>query len=286
MPTYPGSDGAPLHFDEHDSRSGGAPGSPLITLAGGAAKHPSYLGDLAGLDTRQRLIVPHLRGVGRTPLPDRVEVASFWRQADDIERLRLHLGLEQILLLGHSAGTRLAISYAVQFPHRLAGMVLVTPPATYLVDVPSDAAEPIDKRRGEPAFDAALAAWETGPESTDDVAFNAWLARVAPLGYATWGATEQDHAAVGWTSYAANRAYFSVDPPDDLAVRLADVTAPVLVVAGAADCSTGVAPVLALAQAFPAGEAVLIDASGHHPWVEQPVAFRQAVDHFLGARQN
>ena len=155
-------------------------------------------------------------------------------------------------------------------------------PVPHLVDAPSDAEELIDTRRGERAFGAALAAWAAGPEATDDAAFNAWQARVAPLGYAAWGATEQAHAAIGWVSFAANRAYFSVDPPQDLAARLGGVTAPVLVVAGARDCVTGVAPVLALAKLFAAGEAVMIERCGHHPWVEQPAAFRQAVDRFLG----
>jgi pimeloyl-ACP methyl ester carboxylesterase len=286
MPTFAGSDGAQLYYD--DVHHGGSDSNtlPLIALAGGATRHPSYLGDLAGLNARQRLIVPHLRGVGRSPLPDSVELASFWRQAEDIECLRAHLGLEQVLLLGHSAGTRLAISYAAQSSHRLAGMVLVTPPAAYLVDVPSDAEELIDKLRGEPAFDAAITAWAAGPETGTDAGFNEWLSRVAPLSYAAWGATEQAHAAIGWASFAANRAYFSVDPPLDLAARLGDVTAPVLVVGGAEDCSIGVAPVIALAELFPAGEAVVIERCGHHPWVEQPTAFRQAVDQFLSALPN
>jgi len=72
-----------------------------------------------------------------------------------------------------------------------------------------------------------------------------------------------------------------VDPPADLAARLSDVTAPVLVIAGAEDCSAGVAPVTALAKLFPASEVVVIDRCGHFPWVEQPTDFRQAVDGFL-----
>lgn len=281
MPTYPGSDGAQLHYDEVGEGDSDRP--PVVALAGGAARDPSCLGDLAGLSERERLIVPHLRGVGRSPLPDDVEAASFWRQAEDLERLRVHLGLERLLLLGHSAGTRLAISYAAQFPDRLAAMVLVTPPAAYLVDVPSEAETLIDKRRGEPAFDAGVTAWADGPDSGVDADFNDWQVRVAPLGYARWGPAEQAHAAIGCVSFAANRAYFSVEPPPDLAARLGGVTAPVLVVAGAQDCSTGLAPVLALAALFPAGTVEVIEGCGHHPWVEQPAAFRHAVDGFLDA---
>ncbi|GAB4058317.1 alpha/beta fold hydrolase [Catellatospora paridis] len=279
MTTYFGSDGATLHYDELNHA--GADRPPVVALAGGAAMHPRYLGDLAGLGDAQRLIVPHLRGVGHSPLPAAVETASFWRQAEDVEQLRVHLGLDRVLLLGHSAGTRLAISYAARFPDRLAGLVLVTPPAGYLVDEPSDTPALIDARRGDPVFDAAVAAWATGPGSHDDAGFNAWYRLVAPLGYAAWGEREQAHAATALYSFAANRAYFSVEPPADLAQRLAGVTAPVLVVAGAQDCSAGLAPVRALSGLFPAGELAVIERCGHHPWLEQPAAFRAAVDGFL-----
>ncbi|GAA2366217.1 hydrolase [Catellatospora methionotrophica] len=281
MTTYFGSDGATLHYDELNH---GADGTPVIALAGGAAMHPRYLGDLAGLGDTRRLIVPHLRGVGRSPLPERVETASFWHQAADLEQLRVHLGLDRILLLGHSAGTRLAISYAARFPDRLAGLVLVTPPAAYLVGEPSDTPALIDARRGDPAFDTAVAAWATGPASHDDDGFNAWYRSVAPLGYAAWGEREQAHAATALYSFAANRAYFSVEPPADLAARLSAVTVPVLVVAGTQDCSAGLAPVRALSELFPAGELAVIERCGHHPWVEQPTAFRAAVDAFLHTR--
>jgi pimeloyl-ACP methyl ester carboxylesterase len=280
VPTYSAADGATLHYDVlGDVRT-----DPVIVLAGGAAQHPSYLGDLAGLSSRRRLVVPHLRGVGNSPAPSRTEAGSFWRQAADVESLRLHLGLERALIIGHSAGTRLAIAYATQFPRRLAGLLLITPPAGYVVDEPSDAATLIDTRRGEPAFDAAIAAMEAGPgPDVDDDTFNAWRQTVAPTGYARWGQVEQAHARAGQWNLAAARAFFSVEPPDDLALRIGDVTVHTLVVAGAQDYATGLAPVTALADLFPNGRAVVIGRCGHHPWVERPAAFRRAVDPFLDA---
>ena len=82
---------------------------------------------------------------------------------------------------------------------------------------------------------------------------------------------------------AASQAFFSLEPPRDLAERLGAVPAPVLVVAGAQDCLTGVDPLVALAGLFPAGDAVVIGRCGHYPWVEQPADFRRAADAFLGA---
>ncbi|WP_199584547.1 hypothetical protein [Blastococcus sp. TF02A-30] len=67
MPTYPGADGAALFYDRLGDGDGGAP--PLVVIAGGAALHPAYLGDLAGLPAVRPLVVPHLRGVGESPGP-------------------------------------------------------------------------------------------------------------------------------------------------------------------------------------------------------------------------
>lgn len=283
MPTYEGFDGSLLHYDDVGGDRSGGENEPIILLAGGAARHPSYLGDLAGLSERHRLVVPHLRGVGRTAMPQSEERGSFWAQANDIERLRIHLGLQHVVLIAHSAGTRLAISYAAQFPGSVARLVLITPPATYLVDEEPDAGALSARRHGDLDFEAAYAALIAGPQTTDDDGYNAWQQESAPAGYAKWDAKERAHAEVGRWSLAATKAYFSVTPPADLAPRLRYVEAPVLVLAGAEDCLTGVAPVTALARLFPAGISVVIKDSGHYPWVEQPKAFREAVDGFLEA---
>jgi len=275
---YTALDGATLH---HDGPAGTGDGEPIVVLAGGAAAHPSYLGDLARLGDHRPLVVPHLRGVGESPMPGDPTVASFWQQAQDIEQLRLHLGLQRVVLLGHSAGTRLAISYAAQFPKHVAGLVLVTPPTGYLIEGPPGTEHVLDARRGDPAFDAALAAWEAGPEQHDDDGLTGWYARIAPLSYAEWTPATQAAVPAFRYNYAANRAYFSVQPPADLAERLAYVSAPVLVVAGAQDTTIGVGPATELARLFPNGQIAVIDGSGHNPWFEQPKAFRAAIDTFL-----
>lgn len=200
-----------------------------------------------------------------------------------MEALRRHLVLDKLVLAGHSAGTRLAVSYAAQFPERVDRLLLITPPPAWLVDEPSDADALIDARRGDPVFEAALAARDQGPDLVDEASFNAWQQAVAPYAYARWDDQLAAHAATGWWSFEAAKAFFSVPPPADIATRLARVTAPVLVVAGAQDCTTGVRPVLAVADLFPAGRAVTLDGCAHFPWLEQPAVFRAAVEDFLAA---
>ncbi|HUW77622.1 MAG TPA: alpha/beta hydrolase [Candidatus Nanopelagicaceae bacterium] len=279
MPKFAAVDGALLHYELINSLDNDADClSPVIVISGGGSRHPSYLGDLAGLSNRHLLAVPHLRGVGESPAANSSESGSFWKQAQDIESLREHLRLERVCIVGHSAGTRLAMAYAVQFPQRLSGLILIGPPAGYLVDEPSDINLLIETRRGEPVFDAAIAAQQTNSQPSSDEEFNARQQLVAPAGYAAWGVKEQAHARAGYWNLAASNAYFSIAPPEDFAAQLGRVTVPVLVVIGARDCFTGVAPLKALSKLFPAGKATVIDECGHYPWVEQPTAFRQVLD--------
>lgn len=273
---YQGEDGAQLHYD----LLGGDSASPLIVLAGGAARHPEYLGDLAGLSGHHQLAVPHLRGVGRSAAAD-LSMGSWWHQARDIDRLRASLALNRCAVVAHSAGTRLAIAYAAQFPDRLAGLALITPPASYLVDVPSDAPALRAARMAEPPFAAAVDASDAGPDTSSDETFNAWQQAIAPLCYATWNEPAQDHARTGRYALAAARAFLADDPPADLTGRLRDVRAPVLVIAGAQDTITGTGPVVAVAGLFPDGRAAVIEHCGHMPWFEQPAAFRAILDPFL-----
>ncbi|WP_203924832.1 hypothetical protein [Rugosimonospora africana] len=79
-----------------------------------------------------------------------------------------------------------------------------------VVHTPSDAVELIARRHGEPAFDAAVAAAEAGPDLTNDNLFNSWQQRAAPMGYAAWGPAEQAHAMAGRWSLPAVNAYFSL----------------------------------------------------------------------------
>jgi pimeloyl-ACP methyl ester carboxylesterase len=277
VPTYNGEDEALLHYDV----LGGDSTSPLIVLAGGAARHPDYLGDLAGLSGYRQLVVPHLRGVGRSAAADISGIGSWWRQACDIDRLRASLGLNRCKVVAHSAGTRLAIAYAAQFPGRLAGLALITPPASYLVDVPSDAPALRAARMTEMPFAAAVTAMDAGPDTSSDETFNAWQQAIAPLCYANWNEIAREHARVGRYALAAARAFLSSDPPPDLAGRLREVNAPVLVIAGAQDVIAGTGPVVAVADLFPDGRAAVIEHCGHMPWVEQPAAFREVLDPFL-----
>lgn len=265
------SDLEPLQHDERGS------GDPVVVIGGGPARHPDYLGDLAGLGDDATLVLPHLRGVGRTPFPDRPEAASFWEQAADVEELRRRLGIERLTLVGHSAGTLLALAFAIRFPASLARLVLLTPPAKDLVDVESDVPAILGRRGGDPDVTAALAAARQGPpDGGDDEALNAWQHRIAPVSYARWETPQRAHSRLGPWSAAGVAAWGSVPPPASFRDDLARVAVPVRVLVAEEDAAVGAAAPLALAEVFPDGRAVTVAGAGHYPWIDAPEAFLRA----------
>ena len=281
MPTFISYDGAELHYDLL-----GDPALPrLIVQAGGAARHPSYLGDLAGLTSTRCLVVLHQRGVGDSlHAVGTAQNAGRWTElAEDIEALRQHLALERLELLGHSAGTRVALSYAARYPDRLARLCLVTPPATWLVEEPDDSRDIVARHSAEdwyPAFLDALpryAAATTAQEAMDA------FAAIAPISFAQWDDTAKLHQNIGqWYTEAQNAFMAGVEvDAAQLRQQLAQLQCETLVVAGDSDGLVGLRPVLALADLFPHGSVTVLDDCGHYPWVEQPAAFSAATASFF-----
>lgn len=277
MPSFPSYDGTVLHYDLLGSD---LDGPPIAVHAGGAARHPEYLGDLAGLDSVRPLAVLHQRGVGLSQAPDDPATAAWHRLGEDLEALRVHLGLERLDVLGHSAGTRVALAFAALHPARVERLCLVTPPPGWLVDTPSDSAELIAARRGEPWFPAFETALAEEASATTMAQRRALHAGLAPMTWARWDERAQAHERLGTWNLAALEAFFAVPLEADLLPPLRALKAPVLVVAGGSDALLGLKPVLAVAELFPRGRAVALD-SGHYPWVEQPEAFLREVGRFF-----
>ena len=276
MTFYRGADGTGLWFDE----VGPADAEPVIVLAGGPARHPAYLGDLAGLGGSNRLVLPHLRGVGKSPVAQEPGRATWVGQAEDIALLDQTLGGGPKLVLAHSAGARVAIRYLQQNPSRVKGLVLITPAVDWLVRTVSDRPEIAARRMKEEAFSGA---WQfvTGPRGYhDEPTFNQWQRAIAPAGYAHWGETEQAHSRVGECRLEAALAYLEAEPPGDLLDRLGQIEVPVLAIAGEKDALVGCSTVRALSDVFARGEFVAIDDCGHYPWVEQPRAFASVISGF------
>ena len=276
--TFTASDGSEIAF--HRLGGGGADGTgggvrpPAIVVPGGPLRGVEYLEDLAGVGGDRPLVVLHPRGTPSTGGTSR----GFWRDADDLVELADRLGIAELDVVAHSAGTRLALAMLARHSERVRTLALVTPAAAWFVDVERDSLELGRARRVHQRI-AALASL-TGPEPVDQAGFDRARELEGPAGYARWGERERTHAGVGAWSLASIDAWFADIPDDAVARILAAPRHPTLVIAGDQDILVGVRTVEAYAAALGADLAML-ESCGHYPWVEQPVAFRAALGGWL-----
>jgi proline iminopeptidase len=261
-------------------------GPPVVCLAGGPGADAAYLEDLAGLDRHYELIIPDMRGTGDSAPPETDAGHGFDQLALDVEALREHLGLHQMVLLAHSAACTTALVYAAaSHPDRLAALILVTPSRVLYTEVEDDTGAILERRTSEPWYPAVVAAQERLGEGPDADEVGELLATLAPASYARWGEREQAHAALMRpVSRDAIRLFWQADVDGDKVRQgLRLVEAPVLVITGGLDAAVGVNAGAAWAAWFPNGRHENIEAASHNPWVDEPEAFTSLVRGFLDA---
>jgi pimeloyl-ACP methyl ester carboxylesterase len=99
-------------------------GRPIVFLHGGLADHRAALLRVGALATSRRLLLPDLRGSGRSVHGGTL---SWDRLADDVDALLAHLGIERAVVGGTSMGSGVALRFALRHPRRTAGLVLMSP---------------------------------------------------------------------------------------------------------------------------------------------------------------
>jgi len=260
-------------------------GRPLVCVPGGPMRASAYLGDFGGLSARRALVLLDLRGTGDSEVP--VDRASYRcdRQVDDIEALRVELGLDRLDLAGHSGGATLAVLYAARYPDRVDRLVLVCP-GTRPVGIEiedADRREVAELRRGEPWFADAFAAFEriwSGESTPAD-----WEA-ISPFMYGRWDADTR--AAVetrpGQRNEEAAALYYAEGALDPPAVRsaIASLPARVLLLAGEYNAALPPKRAAEYAELFANAELVVQPGAGHSPWLDDPERFARTVSDFLG----
>ncbi|MCX4747268.1 alpha/beta hydrolase [Kitasatospora sp. NBC_01287] len=259
-------------------------GEPLVCLPGGPMRDAEYLGDLGGLGAHRRLIVLDPRGTGSSAVPADEGSYRCDRQVADVEALRVHLGLDRLDLLAHSAAANLAVLFATRHPERVARLALVTP-STRAVGIPvtgETRREAALLREDEPWFAAAIAAFEAieAEQETDED----WEA-IVPFSYGRWDAVAQAHDAAAAEQeneeaedgFGAEGAF----DPDATRAALATLTSPVLVLAGELDWATTPGIAGEFAALLPGAELAVQQGAGHYPWLDDAEAFASAVAGFL-----
>jgi pimeloyl-ACP methyl ester carboxylesterase len=261
-------------------------GPTLVCHPGGPGFSSRYFADFAGLGDAFTLVLLNPRGTEGSDRPADPRAYATEDYVADLDELREHLGLEQMLLLGHSHGGVVAQAYAAAHPDRVERLVLASTLARFQAEQAAAMKSAIKAREGEPWYEDALAALEA--EQAGDWGSDEELAQLAlrefPFYFAQYGFRERDYLQVldGEVPCGAALKLFNdeVFTTFDLRPGLQGITAQTLVITGRDDFICGPVCAQEIADGIAGSELVLLDC-GHFVFVEQPERFADAIRAFL-----
>mgnify|MGYP000950463791 FL=1 len=246
--------------------AGGAAAPTLVLLHGYGGSHRYFDEIFPLLTERHRVIAPDLRGHGASAAPE--GVYTMETLAEDVRKLLDHLGLERVVLLGHSLGGYVTLAFAENYPERLAGFGLLHSTAYPDTEEGREnrlrVAE-IARRRGSVPVIDGLVPKLFAPANRENLADKVEFAR--RIGYAT-----PPNGIIGAALGMRER-------PDRRAV-LERARVPVLLLAGAHD--EAVPPERRFPADGPHIVKVELPDAGHMGMLETPRAFADAILDFTG----
>lgn len=276
------SGGLELHY-----RSAGS-GTPVVLLSGGPGLDVDYVLPVAEfLPAGHRSIAFEQRGTGRSR-PPKFDAATLTMESvvADLDALRVHLQQERLILLGHSWGGMLAMSYAVAHPDRVDRLILVGSggPTLEFTQWFNDNIE----ARLRPEDVEMREQWRAAAANGEDPAKVAtgMLRAIVPgyffdrkhgLEFRSALADGQHHPDVSQSLFGAMRVKY------DLREGLKLLKRPVLIVQGHQD-PIGDKTAEEIRASIAGSTLVYIRRCGHFPWIERPDEFRSAIATFLPAR--
>jgi abhydrolase domain-containing protein 6 len=249
--------------------SEGGEGEPVVLLHGFGASADSWNRLAKPLTKRYHVIAPDQPGWGAST---RIESASYGYSAQ-VERLHQFLsalGLKRVHLVGHSMGGFIASAYAARYPDEIITLGLIAPHGM-VEPVASELAN--DVAKGDNWLVAT-----TRPEF-DRLLNNVFAKRpYAPRSVLNYLAA---HTIRNSSKSAKIFAEMQTnDPP--LADRLANITAPALIIWGDQDRVLHVSCADLFRQGIKSSEVMIIPSSGHMPLVENAGACSRAWLAFAG----
>ena len=259
----------PLYWVEY----GASDAPPLMLLHGGpAASHEYLLPQMLALAEDHRVVTYDQRGGGRSRHDDDRAVIGWRDQVEDVARVATELRVAPLTIVGYSWGGLLAMLYAIE---AAAGRVAPPPVRLALIDP-----APIT-RATRAEFEQEFARRQAGPEvaalraelqasdlrERDPEAYRQRAFEVSVAGYFADPARARDLTPFRVTGRVQQSVWQSLGDYD-LRDALKSVHVPTLVVHGRQDP-------IPLASSEEAARAlgatcVVIENSGHVPYVEQP----------------
>jgi pimeloyl-ACP methyl ester carboxylesterase len=251
-------------------------GAPIVLLHGLGGRWQNWLENIPRLAQHRRVVAIDLPGFGRSQMP--VEQISIAGYARTVERVCDLLELQMPQIVGNSMGGLVALEFALRHPTLASGLVLVDAACIAL-----NGRNPFRARAALTAFRQAAALLPHGVSTALTRPRARHLAFAGVVRHPTRIAIDmlyelsgEGHANGSPDALAALTRY-------DVRGELAQIELPTLVVHGRDDVLIPLADGAALAASIPGAELLVFDDTGHMPMVERPIAFNDALLHFVGA---
>ena len=249
---YIGRDGVQIYFEDHSS-------GPAILLSHGyGATSQMWRGQIDALADRFRVIVWDMRGHGESDSPADPELYSEAETLTDMAAILNETDVSQAVVGGLSLGGYMSLAFHLVHPERVRGLMLFdTGPGYRNPDGREAWNERAEKR--------AAVYEERGLSSTQKAGKEVRLSRHR-------SAQGLANAARGMLKQFDSRVIDS----------LAEIRVPAMVLMGELD-TPFIAATDFMAGKIPTAAKVVIADAGHAANIDQPAAFNEALETFLGA---
>ena len=268
-----------------------APGKfPLLCLHGGPGAAHDYLEAIAALTTTGRRVIFYDQlGCANSGIPEsRPELWTVGLYVEEVDVVRQALGLERTHLLGQSWGGMLGMEYALTQPQGIVSLTIASSPCSMALwleeanrlreDLPAEVQQTLL------AHEAAGTTDSPEYEAAMSVFYRRHVCRTDPM---------PEPVQRSFAKLAANpEVYHTMNGPSEFHVvgtlktwdvcdRLGEITIPTLVTSGRFDEAT-LLIAETVTRGIPGAQWVVFEASSHMAHAEQPEAYIEVLDAFLG----
>jgi proline iminopeptidase len=272
----------------HYRTAGDGPALFLVSPGWGVGSTYLERGFLS-LAEHYRLFFIDTRGTNTSSRPVDPSKMGSVDMADDLEALRVHLGLSKISILGHSNSGAIALSYAERFPGQMDKLILLDSQVLGL-SAAADTQRMIQERAADPRYEAAVKVVSTlfsgqANPAKDDETLESFIYQILPLYLHRPEKTLAlaSRQLSGPISSYAFASQFAADAANrtDLTQSLDQITAKVLIVVGRHDYICPLALSEHLHKGIAQSQLVIFEESGHFTWLEEPEKFWAVLNGFL-----
>lgn len=247
----------------------------LLAIAGGPGSDHRYLRVGPAFETIARhvpVVFYDQLGSGQSSAagPD----ATISRFVDDIEAIRIHLGVERLDLLGHSFGGILLMGYATTYPDRVNSLIFSSSMATKMADTPHAMDRMFPDKHPAWVEQRANLPPEFPAETIETFQSMEFVSQKVFAGYAV---EVRGHLY----NIRLNNVLRADMGDHDYRKQLKLVTAPTLVLHGRWDAITTPKAGWDIHTAIPGSIFTVLEEAGHLPFTEKPTEYAAAVTKFL-----